>query len=270
VVGGTAVGAAGDIVTLADTENRTGMTGTAVTAAPGTFAGYTHDPAYPGTAMNGTIAGDGSLVLELYYTANPDTAYTVEHYTVAGGSAGAAATLADTQTLTGTTGTLATATPGTFAGYTYDPAYPGTATSGLIAGDGSLVLELYYTANPDTAYTVEHYTVVGGAAGSKAGNGTGGTAGSEVGSGTGGAAGGATGGTTGSEVGNGTGGTAGGAPTGTATVTLAQTEYLTGTTGTFVTATPGTFAGYTHAPSYAGTPPDGIIAGGGSGGRRLM
>ncbi|MCL2655410.1 MAG: InlB B-repeat-containing protein [Coriobacteriia bacterium] len=49
-------------------EELTGTTDTTATATPKTFAGYSHDPNYPGTIAEGLIAGDGSLVLILYYT----------------------------------------------------------------------------------------------------------------------------------------------------------------------------------------------------------
>ena len=144
--------------TLDYTENLFGPTGTSVTAVPRTYLGYTYAPNYPGTLSTGVIAGDGSLVLKLYYTADALTPYKVEHYLV---SATGTETLADTDNLFGPTGNNVSATPRTYAGYTYAPNYPGTVATGVIAGDGSLVLKLYYTANADTPYKVEHYKVSG-------------------------------------------------------------------------------------------------------------
>ena len=54
--------------------------------------------------------------------------------------------------MTGTTNTTATATPKTYDGYTYDSGIAGTIVSGTIAGDGSLVLKLYYKKNYEIKY----------------------------------------------------------------------------------------------------------------------
>ena len=142
-------------VTLADTDNRTGTTDTTVSAVPRTYAGYTYDPNYPDTVFSGIVAGDGSLVLKLYYTAGT-AGYTVEHYLV---SDAGVATLADTDNLTGATGTEVNAVARTYPGYTFVPNYTGTVSSGIVVGDGSLVLKLFYTAGDATSYKVEHYQV---------------------------------------------------------------------------------------------------------------
>ena len=52
---------------LALASGRLGTTGTEASAAPQSFEGYTHNSSYTGTVQQGTIAGDGSLVLRLYY-----------------------------------------------------------------------------------------------------------------------------------------------------------------------------------------------------------
>lgn len=54
---------------------------------------------------------------------------------------------ADTDELTGTTDTRATAVAKSYTGFTVDKTVEGTVESGIIAGDGSLVLKLYYTRN---------------------------------------------------------------------------------------------------------------------------
>ena len=54
---------------------------------------------------------------------------------------------ADTDELTGTTDTRATAEAKSYTGFTVDKTVEGTVESGIIAGDGSLVLKLYYTRN---------------------------------------------------------------------------------------------------------------------------
>ena len=56
--------------TLKETENLTGTTDSAKRATPKTYAGYTFDSAIDGTIREGSIKGDGSLVLKLYYRKN--------------------------------------------------------------------------------------------------------------------------------------------------------------------------------------------------------
>ena len=56
--------------TLKETESLTGTTDTTKRATPKTYAGYTFDSAIDGTIREGTIKGDGSLVLKLYYRKN--------------------------------------------------------------------------------------------------------------------------------------------------------------------------------------------------------
>jgi len=203
-------------------EHKTGTTDTTATATPKTFSGYTHDPGYPGTISEGVIAGDGSLVLVLYYTQDQlnvtyvdghdgstittesvgygddatfpapapthpgyhftgwdsdgknitedttitaqyapdtDTPYTVEHYLV-DRSGNAVLQSSDTEHKTGTTDTTATATPKSYSGYSYTAGYDKDGNkeiaSGLIAGDGSLVLKLYYVQDALTVTYVDH------------------------------------------------------------------------------------------------------------------
>jgi 3-hydroxymyristoyl/3-hydroxydecanoyl-(acyl carrier protein) dehydratase len=130
----------------------TGTTGTTVYAVEQTLPGYSVDSAYTGTKASGVVAADGSLVLSLYYTAGDKTAYTVKHYKVTNGTPD----LADTDELKGTTNTTATAEAKNYTGYTVDKSYEGTVASGTIAGDGSLVLILYYTPKSDVSYKVNY------------------------------------------------------------------------------------------------------------------
>jgi len=224
--------------TLADTDNLTGTTGATVEAAPKTYTGFTYDSTVAETIASGTVAGDGSLVLKLYYTrnsydvtysytgntptgatalpatvsyqyganvtvavaataagytfsgwgttdaavsagkfsmpakaveikghftANTNTAYKVEHYKQDLGAA--TYTLADTDNLTGTTGATVEASPKTYAGFTYDKNVAGTIASGTVAGNGSLVLKLYYTRNSyDVTYSYTGNTPTGATA----------------------------------------------------------------------------------------------------------
>ncbi|MCL2810348.1 MAG: InlB B-repeat-containing protein [Clostridia bacterium] len=222
------IGADGTPV-LADTEDLAGTTGEAVNASQKTYEGYTYSDTLSATTKSGTILADGSLVLKLYYTvnkyaityayttpqgsitpiaamtaqlpagvanppgvafgttqaveakpslegytfhgwttsdvtvsgnsfampdstvaftgywtANADTAYTVEHYKV---GADGAPVLADTEDLAGTTGAAVNATQKTYPGHTYNETLSEDTKSGTILADGSLVLKLYYTVN---------------------------------------------------------------------------------------------------------------------------
>ena len=198
--------------TLTETEALTGATDTSATANPKTYEGFTFDSTVTGTVQTGAIAGDGSLVLKLYYTRNSytvsysyigtvpagagalpaggtydygsavtveadpavpagytfsgwsrtgtftmpaedveitgsftasgTTPYTVEHYQQA---LDGSYTLTETESLTGATDTSATANPKAYEGFTFDSTAAGTVQTGTIAGDGSLVLKLYYT-----------------------------------------------------------------------------------------------------------------------------
>ena len=93
----------------------------------------------------------GHLLLTASWEANEDTAYVVQHYKVAADHA--TASLYEQQGLTGTTDEPVSAESLTIAGYTYQPAFNengmATVASGTVAGDGSLVLKLYYTPNAD-------------------------------------------------------------------------------------------------------------------------
>ena len=78
------------------------------------------------------------------FTPNTNTAYKVEHYTE---KLDGTYEVEVTDNLTGTTDTSATAQAKTIEHFTYDPDADGAVLSGKIAGDGSLVLKLYYTRN---------------------------------------------------------------------------------------------------------------------------
>lgn len=78
------------------------------------------------------------------WTPNTDTPYKVEHYQE---KLDGTYVKADTDELTGTTDTRATAEAKNYTGFTVDKTVEGTVESGIIAGDGSLVLKLYYTRN---------------------------------------------------------------------------------------------------------------------------
>lgn len=211
---------ADDGYTLAETESFAGITDTEASASAKEYKGFILNRDAAGTVESGTIAGDGSLVLKLYYnrgsykvtykyegtvpegapelpvssdhkfgsnvtvasaaslpgytfsgwmrdgkmvsgstitmpdgpvvlngswTPDAGTAYKVEYYTqdINGGTY----TLAGTVAKEGTTGATVSAEELTFEGFTLNKKAAGTVESGTIAGDGSLVLKLYYDRN---------------------------------------------------------------------------------------------------------------------------
>ena len=200
--------------TLTETENLFGTTDTTATAEQKVFEHFTFNSAK--SAMSGNIAGDGSLVLKVYYTrdkytiktsvtdakggsvtvggtypygteiklsatvnagysflgyfvgddkicdttdytftvsesldivakieANKDTPYKVEYYLENLEDSGY--TLTETENLFGTTDTIATAEQKVFEHFTFNSSK--SVMSGNIAGNGSLVLKVYYTRN---------------------------------------------------------------------------------------------------------------------------
>ena len=92
------------------------------------------------------IAGDHTLYA--HWEPRSDTPYVVEHYQE---QLDGTYKLAKTENLAGTTDTTATAAAKKYDHFTYDSTVSGTLVSGNIAGDGSLVLKLYYTRD---IYTV--------------------------------------------------------------------------------------------------------------------
>ena len=94
----------------------------------------------------------GGVIFTAQWEARTDTPYTVEHYleNLDGNYA-----LDTTEHLKGTTDTTVTAAAKSYDNFTYDSTVPGTVASGNIAGDGSLVLKLFYTRNTYD-YTVRH------------------------------------------------------------------------------------------------------------------
>ena len=86
------------------------------------------------------------------WEARTDTPYTVEHYLE---NLDGSYALDTTEPLKGTTDTTVTAAAKSYDNFTYDSTVPGTVASGNIAGDGSLVLKLFYTRNTYD-YTVRH------------------------------------------------------------------------------------------------------------------
>ena len=102
--------------------------------------GYTFDH-WSGTYANVT----SDLSVTAVYTPNTDTAYTVQHYRQ--DVTGDGYTLFETQNLTGTTDTTASAEEKTFTGFHGNTEHAYRRASGNIEPDGSLVLKLYYDRN---------------------------------------------------------------------------------------------------------------------------
>ena len=94
----------------------------------------------------------GGVVFTAQWEARTDTPYTVEHYLE---NLDGSYALDTTEPLKGTTDTPVTAAAKSYDNFTYDSTVPGTVASGNIAGDGSLVLKLFYTRNTYD-YTVRH------------------------------------------------------------------------------------------------------------------
>lgn len=89
-----------------------------------------------------------SQTLYAHWSPREDTPYRVEHYQQ--NVSGDGYTLADTDALTGVTDTLVTAQAKEYHGFREDTSYAGRLSSGNLAGDGSLVLKLYYARNRRT------------------------------------------------------------------------------------------------------------------------
>lgn len=94
----------------------------------------------------------GGVIFTAQWEARTDTPYTVEHYLE---NLNGSYALDTTEPLKGTTDTTVTAAAKSYDNFTYDSTVPGTVASGNIAGDGSLVLKLFYTRNTYD-YTVRH------------------------------------------------------------------------------------------------------------------
>ena len=120
--------------------------------------GYTFEGWSPNVAEKVT----GNATYTATWTADTDTAYTVEYYLENLTGDGFTKDEDATETKYGTTGTTATLTESdykTFEGFTFDADNESNVLSGTIAGDGSLVLKLYYVRD---TYTVTYTDGVDG------------------------------------------------------------------------------------------------------------
>ncbi len=106
------------------------------------FSGWYENAEYTGSEYTSTIMPAANIQLYARWTARTDTPYTVRHYqqTVAGASYELVAD--DTMVHAGMTGAAITPAVNNYSGFTA----PATQTT-VISGDGSTVVEYYYTRN---------------------------------------------------------------------------------------------------------------------------
>ena len=104
------------------------------------------------TAGAAYTVDEDDMVFTAQWEARTDTPYMVKHYLE---NLDGSYALDTTEPLKGTTDTTVTAAAKSYDNFTYDSTVPGTVASGNIAGDGSLVLKLFYTRNTYD-YTVRH------------------------------------------------------------------------------------------------------------------
>ena len=140
----------------------------------GTETSYTAKEDYTGFTFDddktenkgAKVPTNNNLVIKLYYTRNINTKYTVEYYYQINGEY--KDTTAIKETRTGTTGATVSVTENdknqlTYNGkkYVFDQEYPKNILSGNIAGDGNLILKLYFKQQFTVRYTdgVEDETI---------------------------------------------------------------------------------------------------------------
>ncbi|MBR3870607.1 MAG: InlB B-repeat-containing protein [Clostridia bacterium] len=119
------------------------------------LAGYTFSGwhRHEMTVTDSFVMPTADVTLYGYYEAKTDTKYTVEHYIANLDNTTYPDTPYQSQILTGTSGAEITATPITIDGFTYNDADSALTKTGVIKGDGTLVLKLYYKRNE---YTVSY------------------------------------------------------------------------------------------------------------------
>lgn len=114
------------------------------------FAGWSYTPTgsvlFADREQVTGLAASGVVTLFAIWNAKTDTPYAVEHY---GEALDGGWKLLSGESFTGITDTTATAAASSFTGFSYN-ADAHNVTKGNIAGDGSLVLKLYYSRNSYT------------------------------------------------------------------------------------------------------------------------
>ncbi len=129
---------------LVETSTRTGVTDTiaSVTEADkNMYEGYTFDTTNANNVLSGTIAGDESLVLKVYYTINEQT-YTVNHYIL--GTTDKISPSETKTTLYNTTINGIDEKKDNIEGYMYNSVDPETLTIGVSNEEN--IINIYYTA----------------------------------------------------------------------------------------------------------------------------
>ena len=152
---------ADEVENLANNATVTTRPGTTFSRVGYTFKGWDTNPKGEGSIAPNTqvqVDNDGANVLYAIWTANTDTKYTVEFYYQ---NVGGTYTLNHSDKRTATTDTEVSVTDTDKAAkennkYVFEADNKNNVLSGNVAGDGSLVLKLYFKLNT-ASYTIHHY-----------------------------------------------------------------------------------------------------------------
>ena len=152
---------ADEVENLANNATVTTRPGTTFSRVGYTFKGWDTDPKGTGSIAPNTqvqVDNNGANVLYAIWTANTDTKYTVEFYYQ---NVGGTYTLNHSDKRTATTDTEVSVTDTDKAAkennkYVFEADNKNNVLSGNVAGDGSLVLKLYFKLNT-ASYTIHHY-----------------------------------------------------------------------------------------------------------------
>ena len=155
-------GTGADVVeNLANNATVTTRPGTTFSRVGYTFKGWDTNPKGEGSIAPNTqvqVDNNGENVLYVIWTANADTKYTVEFYYQ---NVGGTYTLNHSDERAATTDTEVSVTDADKAAkennkYVFEADNKKNVLSGVVAGDGSLVLKLYFKLNT-ASYTIHHY-----------------------------------------------------------------------------------------------------------------
>ena len=152
---------ADEVENLANNATVTTRPGTTFSRVGYTFKGWDTDPKGTGSIAPNTqvqVDNNGANVLYAIWTANTDTKYTVEFYYQ---NTDGTYTLNHSDKRTATTDTEVSVTADDKAAkennkYVFEADNKNNVLSGNVAGDGSLVLKLYFKLNT-ASYTIHHY-----------------------------------------------------------------------------------------------------------------
>ena len=127
---------------IEETENKTGVVGTTVTADKKEYEGYTFNSSK--SKNSGVVLVDGSLTLKMYYDFEQIvSSFIVKHYKE--DENGTYVEVKEEETTeTGTIGEIVKARVKSYEGYIYNKNKSEESISGEVAEDGSLVLGVYY------------------------------------------------------------------------------------------------------------------------------